>query len=193
MPTSVLADSIIGLIRTFCEPRQLSSSCKACATPSLEALFVVNVALIILDVALCQAVIAICVWCLFARNRWLSSIFFKGMVHPSFTKSLMIFALVYTSGFMDHSALGIHAQREAFKFDTGFHTCHAITQDRYCAQSSFTAWVYKAASSSVQPLSLSAIRCFDLHLRRFTTWLLNHAELSRVQKTMGNSEDEISS
>lgn len=108
-----------------CEPQchQLSSSCKACATPSLEALFVVNVALIILDVALCQAVIALCVWCLFARNRVsllhaykgltmglyvaLSSIPFKGMVHPSFTKSLTIFALMYTSGFIDHSALGV--------------------------------------------------------------------------------------
>ncbi|KAG1796647.1 uncharacterized protein HD556DRAFT_1306845 [Suillus plorans] len=217
MPTPVLADSIIGetalMHSTDHGLTRALSLIAACATPSLKAVFVVNVALITLDVALCQAVIALCVWCLFARNRVslytvaLSSIFFKGMVHPSFTKSLTIIALVSTSGFIDHSALEgfFRVSMRNGKHSSSISAFILVIPSLRIATAlnhrSFIDWldmniVYKAASSSVQPLSLSAMRyssTFDLHLRRFTAWLLNHAELSRVQKTMGNREDEISS
>ncbi|KAG1821983.1 uncharacterized protein BJ212DRAFT_934088 [Suillus subaureus] len=205
-------------------------------------LLVGNAALITLGAALCQAVIALRVWYLFTRNRQIQifaaslyivcigstmvltgSLFdqiFQEMLHPSFTKSPTILALVYAPGFVDHSvlfALKVYRYMTSDRFQRRSSLLEGFLKEGLIMYACATGTLlYTIIALSLTDLSqldvyftglegglvvgatlvsvchaLLSIRSLSATLHVDPAWLLNHAELSRVQWTKGNSEGEI--
>ncbi|KAG1775960.1 hypothetical protein EV702DRAFT_1113974 [Suillus placidus] len=207
-----------------------------------KALHIGNVTLITLGAALCQAVIALRVWYLFARNRQIrifaaslyivcigstvaltGSLFnqiFQEMANPSFIKSPTIFALVYAPSFVDHSvlfALKVYRYMASDRFQRRSSLLEGFLKEGFimyaCAMGSLLYTIIALSLTNPSQLdvyftglqgslvvgativsvchALLSIRSISATLHVDPAWLLNHAELSRVQWTKGNSEGEI--
>ncbi|KAG2340673.1 hypothetical protein BDR05DRAFT_915442 [Suillus weaverae] len=229
----------LGLIQTFISVYQ---HLHVSEPTVFKALLIGNVTLITLGAALCQAVIALRVWYLFARNRQiqifaaslyivcmgstvaLTGSFFNGifqeMVNPNFIKSPTILALVYAPSFVDHSvlfALKVYRYMASDRFQRRSSLLEGFLKEGLimyaCAMGSLLYTII--ALSLTNPLHLDvyytglqgslvvsativsvchallSIRSISATLHVDPAWLLNHAELSRVQWTKGNSEGEI--
>ncbi|KAG1743490.1 hypothetical protein EDB19DRAFT_1698928 [Suillus lakei] len=208
----------------------------------LKALLIGNVTLITLGAALCQGVIALRVWYLFARNKQIrifaaslyivcigltaaltGSLFdqlFQEIVNPSFTKNPTIFAIAYAPSLVDHSvlfALKVYRYLASDRFQRRSSLLEGFLKEGLimyaCAMGAFLYTII--ATSLINPSQLDvysiglqggvvvgativsvchallSIRSISATLHVDPAWLLNHAELSRVQWTKGNSEGEI--
>lgn len=207
-----------------------------------KVLLIGHIALVSLGAALCQAVIALRVWYLFARNRQIQifaaslyivcigstialsgSLFdqyFEEIVHPSFTKSPTIFTLLYAPSFVDHSvlfALKVYRYMTSDRFQRRSSLLEGFLKEGLivyaCATGSLLYTIIALSVSNISQLdvyytglqgglvvgttlvsvchALLGIRSISATLHVDPAWLLNHAELSRVQWTKGNSEGEI--
>ncbi|KIK44380.1 hypothetical protein CY34DRAFT_785900 [Suillus luteus UH-Slu-Lm8-n1] len=138
--------------------------------------------------------------------------FFQEMVHPSLTKSPTIFALVYAPGFVNHSvlfSLKVYRFMTSDRFQRRSSLLKGFLKDLGSLLYTITALsltnvaqldiyytglqgglVVGATIVSVCHALLS-IRSISATLHVDPAWLLNHAELSRVQWTKGDSEGEI--
>lgn len=211
-------------------------------TTIFKALLIGNISLIALGAILCQAVIALRVWYLFARNKQIrifaaslfivcsaltialtSSAFnplYQEAIHPSFTRNPTILALVYVPAFVDHSvlfALKVYRYATSDRFQRRSSLLEGFLKEGLimyaCATGSLLYTIIALSSPDVSQLdfyytglqggfvvgativsvchALLGIRSISATLHVDPAWLLNHAELSRVRWTKGNSEGEI--
>lgn len=213
------------------------------SNPTISKAFLIgNITLLVLGAALCQAVITLRVWYLFARNRQIqifaaslyivctaftialtSSFFdplFQEMVDPSLTKNPTILALMYAPAFVDHSALfalKVYRYVTSDRFQRRSSLLEGFLKEGLimyaCATGSLLYTIIALSSADVSQLdfyytglqggfvvgativsvchALLSIRSISATLHVDPAWLLNHAELSRVRWTKGNSEGEI--
>jgi hypothetical protein len=146
--------------------------------------------------------------------------FFQEMVQPSFTKSPTIFALVYAPGFINHSvlfALKVYRYMTSDRFQRRSSLLKGFLKEGLimyaCATGSLLYTIIALSFTNLAQLdiyytglqgglvvgatiasvchALLSIRSISATLHVDPAWLLNHAELSRVQWTKGNSDGEI--
>ncbi|KAG1883473.1 hypothetical protein F4604DRAFT_1677784 [Suillus subluteus] len=159
---------------------------------TLKALLTGHVVLVTLGVALCQG-------STIALSDYLFDQYYEEIVDPSFTKSPMIFALLYAPSFVDHSVLFSlkGADRVCMRNGSGS-LLYTIIALSFSSLSQLDVYytglqggLVVAATLVSVCHALLGIRSISATLHVDPAWLLNHAELSRVQWTKGNSEGEI--
>lgn len=145
---------------------------------------------------------------------------FQEMVNPNFTRSPTIFAIVYVPGFVDHSvlfALKVYRYMTSDRFQRRSSLLEGFLKEGLimyaCATGSLLYTIIALSLRNPSQLdvyyiglqggfvvgativsvchALLSIRSISATLHVDPAWLLNHAELSRVQWTKGNSEGEI--
>ncbi|KAG2362793.1 hypothetical protein BDR07DRAFT_998354 [Suillus spraguei] len=189
-----------------------------------KALLIGNISLIALGAILCQAVIALRVWYLFARNKQIrifaaslfivcsaltialtSSLFnplYQEAIHPSFTRNPTILALVYATsdrfqrrsslleGFLKEGLIMYACATGSLLYTIIALSSPDVSQLDFYYTGLQGGFVVGATIVSVCH-ALLGIRSISATLHVDPAWLLNHAELSRVRWTKGNSEGEI--
>lgn len=146
--------------------------------------------------------------------------YFQEMVHPSLAKNPTIFALVYAPGFVNHSvlfSLKVYRFMTSDRFQRRSSLLKGFLKEGLimyaCATGSLLYTITALSLTNVAQLdiyytglqgglvvgativsvchALLSIRSISATLHVDPAWLLNHAELSRVQWTKGDSEGEI--
>lgn len=145
---------------------------------------------------------------------------FQEMIHPNFTKNPTIIALVFAPGFVDHSvlfSLKVYRYMTSDRFQRRSSLLEGFLKEGLivyvCATGSLLYTIIALSFPNISQLdvyftglqgglvvgatlvsvchALLSIRSISATLHVDPAWLLNHAELSRVQWTKGNSDGEI--
>ncbi|KAG1841023.1 hypothetical protein DFJ58DRAFT_845163 [Suillus subalutaceus] len=140
-----------------------------------KALLTGHVVLVTLGVALCQG-------STIALSDYLFDQYYEEIVDPSFTKSPMIFALL---------GLVVYACATGSLLYTIIALSFPNLSQLDVYYTGLQGGLVVAATLVSVCHALLGIRSISATLHVDPAWLLNHAELSRVQWTKGNSEGEI--